>query len=524
MKGKEAIIDFFERRNTTHIFHLPGIHTLPLCETLNRSRIQAVTTRHEANAIFMADGFARASGKAGIVLVSPGPGLGNTVTGCMEAMYDDVPLIIVFIDVNRRDVAKGILHGLADPIALFSGIIKGAFVVTQESELLVMLDQAYRMALSPRQGPVLVSIPYRLMEKEVAATVIVSETEANTGGVDLQRLEWVLKDKRKPVLVGGKGLMDPISGALIGDLCEGANIPLFTTVSAKGLVSDDKPYSFGAISGRGAAGGIFTSADVVIAVGTKLRYFDVKSRGVKLPQLIHVDVDGEWAGRNYATSFSATGEMTQTLVALSHLMKSQPSSWCIDGLQQAIVDEREVLKEQPGWQITDLLRNVIPRDTTTVWDSNLISLWAEHYFPVFRQRSFIIPRGMTPIFYALPAAIGAYLGCPDFPCLCVAGDGSFLGAVSELATIKKYNIPLVMLVYNNNGYGVLEDYMRKRTGTAGTMDLSNPDFVSLAESFGIRTDKAESLNQLHQIFAHYVHWDQPYLIEFSFPVFSPPWF
>jgi len=169
------------------------------------------------------------------------------------------------------------------------------------------------------------------------------------------------------------------------------------------------------------------------------------------------------------------------------------------------------------------LKEVIPDDTVTVWDLNLLAYWAEYYYPVRRQYAFIMPRGVSPIYYALPAAIGAKLARPDRPCIAVCGDGGVLPAIGELSTIQKYKIPVVILVLNNNSFGILEDYMNSTYSIKRAMDLHNPDFVKIAASFGVKAKRAKTLRQLKSILIHHVAWDEPFLLEFSGPVFPPPW-
>jgi acetolactate synthase-1/2/3 large subunit len=134
-----------------------------------------------------------------------------------------------------------------------------------------------------------------------------------------------------------------------------------------------------------------------------------------------------------------------------------------------------------------------------------------------------MPRGISPIFYALPAAIGAKLARPEKPCLAICGDGGILPTISELSTIRKYNIPLVILVFNNNSFGILEDYMRATYSLEGIMDLENPDFVRIASAFGIKAKRVKTLRQLRKTLRDSVRWDEPFLLEFSGPVFPPPW-
>lgn len=275
---------------------------------------------------------------------------------------------------------------------------------------------------------------------------------------------------------------------------------------------------------KGIVKEIIASADPVIALGTRLRAMDSKHRGVKIRHLVHIDVDRTWIGRNYETSASGSGDMEACVEALSGLLKGVRSEWDLEALRRAKEKERRLLEKGfPGYGITRLIRDAIPPETITVWDLSLLAYWAECYFPVMHQRTFIMPGGASPIFFGLPAAIGAKLARPDRPCLCVSGDGGFLPSAAELATITQHAIPLVILVYNNMGYGVLEDYMKASYGIEGSMALTNPDFVKLARAFGIKAKRAATLGQLRRIFAKDVRWDEPFLIEFDYPPVPPPW-
>jgi acetolactate synthase-1/2/3 large subunit len=151
MLVREAIMRFFENRDIEFLFHLPGIHTLSLDDTLNRSNIRVILGRHESNSGFMAEGFSEVTGKAGVLLVTPGPGIGNCVSPCMEAYGDDIPLLILFVDVKRNEMKRGLLHGVEAPESLFSGITKGTFAILRAEELLPALERAYALAVTPRQ-------------------------------------------------------------------------------------------------------------------------------------------------------------------------------------------------------------------------------------------------------------------------------------------------------------------------------------------------------------------------------------
>lgn len=527
MLGKEAIIEFFRKKNVAHIFHLPGIHTLPLNQDLKKSDIAVFLGRHESNCGFMADGYARASGRIGVVVVTPGPGLGNVVAACMEAHGDGVPLLILHIDSDPRRWGKGVLHEIVDSESIFINFTKATLAVRRAGDLLPLLEKAYAAATTERCGPVVISIPHTLLEKKIpkgSSEIVIGEALQALTSHDSSGLRKALQGKNRPAIIGGRTLLRSGLAQQVESLCGEASIPLLTTTSGKGLISEDLPFAFGHVMAQGTARSILSRADVVIAIGTRLRETDAKWRGVKSESIIHIDVDDGWMGRNHLTDLKIVcPELSTVIEDLVQIFKKRKSEWCLEALKAVQTKEHDDLRTSPGYAITTLLRSVIPAGTTTVWDLTLISYWAEYYFPVLRGESFVTPRGTSPTFYAVPAAIGAKIARPDQPCLCVTGDGSSLPSLSELATVKKYNIPVVFLVYNNNSFGVLDEYMTKRYGLEGVMGLSNPDFVKLAQAFGIKSVRARTVDDLGRAFRKEITWQEPFVIEFDFPVFPPPW-
>ena len=521
---RQAIVHFLEEMGIRHIFHLPGVHTLPLNESLAQSNIRVIVGRHESASVFMADGFSRVSGLPGVVLVTPGPGLANVAAGCMEAHADDIPLVIIFVDVERKNVEKGILHGVREPEAIFRSISKAVFVVRDSKDLAPKLGAAFLLATSARRGPVLLSIPYRILEKEAPPLSAGGSERPKAPVLDPGPIEEALRDARKPVIIGGGGLMGKGLRPLLDRTCAESGIPFLTSTSGKGVLAEDRPHVFGNIVAKGTARAILDETDLAIALGTRLRDADSKRRGVRIKRLIHIDEDERWLGKNYPFGLHVAGDVSSSGEILLRLLGGMKSAWDMEGLHRARQKELEELeRENIGFRIVSLLRRVIPDDTVTVWDLNMIGYWAEYYFPVLRERTFLSPRGISPIFYAFPASLGAKLGRQGAPCLCVTGDGSFLPTAAELATVKKYGIPVVVLVYDNSSFGVLEDYMRRRGGVEDAMGLSNPDFSALVSSFGIKAGRAESLEELERIFLNDITWDEPYVVEFRYPLFPPPW-
>jgi len=507
-----------------HIFHLPGVHTLPLNESLGESDIKVIIGRHESASAFMADGYSRSTGLPGVILVTPGAGLANVVSACMEAHADDIPLIIIFIDVERKDVEKGILHGVREPEAIFRAISKAALVVSHGRDVAATLDEAFHLALSERPGPVVLSIPYGILEKEAPFPRAGRPERPKAPDADREALEEALKGARRPVIIGGRGLVGSGLGPLLDRTCGESGIPFLSSTSGKGVLPEDSPHVFGNMVAKGVARAILDEADLVIALGTRLRDVDSKRRGVKIKRLIHIDEDERWLGKNYPMGLHVGGNVKGSAEALLNLLRGKKGDWDMEALRKERKRELEDLeRESVGFRIVSLLRRMIPDDAVTVWDLNMIGYWAEYYFPVLRERTFLFPRGISPIFYAFPASLGAKLGREEAPCLCVTGDGSFLPTASELATMKKYDIPVVVLIYDNSSFGVLEDFMRRRHGVRDTMGLLNPDFPALAGSFDIKASRAESPEELKRIFLNDITWDEPHVVEFRYPLIDPPW-
>jgi len=351
-----------------------------------------------------------------------------------------------------------------------------------------------------------------------------SDPACAPGEPDLTGLDRALAGKQRPVIIGGGSLMTEELRPLLENLCRESAIPFLTTTAGRGVLSEDQAEAFGCVMRKGVVREILEASDVVIALGTRLRDVDTKRRGVKIRQLIHIDVDGVWFGRNYPTRLAIAGNIRTSALGLSDVLKGRQSSWRLGELKDLQRrEEADLRRRATGFAVVSMLRTVIPRDAVCVWDMNLISYWAEYYFPVLEQRTFLEGRGSSTIFYAVPASVGAKLGRPDRPCLCIVGDGGGLPTLAELATVKQYNIPVVFLVYNNDSFGILENYMRERYTIEGSMKLTNPDFVRLANAFDIEARRVESLDDLHQAFLHEVGWDKPLLIEFKHPGFSLPW-
>jgi acetolactate synthase I/II/III large subunit len=537
MLGKQAITEFLINNNIQYVFQLPGLHTLPLNGLLSQQKnIRIISGRHESSLIFMADGYARTSGKPGVLIVTAGPGLGNCVSGCMEAFNSDVPLLVMHIDVERKDIARGILHGVTEPEIIFKHITKKTFVLSDIRDLTLRLDEAYRESLSDRKGPVLISIPYTFFEKEVPLcpqSQKIGSKDNCTTAVDkeqkkydlfLNQFEELMRGKKRPLIIGGQALMKNEINLILDDICHDSSIPFLTTTGGKGVLREDSPYTFGNIMKKGITRDMIAHSDIIIAIGTRLRDVDAKRRSVKIKKLVHIDIDDRWIDKNYSSELKFTGNLLKLIQGIQQILGKRRFEWDLKYL--AILRQKEeslLLKQSSLYTLIKLIRKVVPENTTIVCDLNIPSYWSEYYLPIYLQNSFLMPRGISPIFYSLPASIGAKLGSPERPCMAICGDGGVLPTLGELTTIQQYNIPVIIFVHNNNSFAILEDAMIDRYGIQGSMNLENPDFVKIARAFGIKAKRTKTLKGLEKIFCNDITWNEPFLIEFVHPVSPPPW-
>lgn len=525
MTGRQLISKFLIGQGVKKVFCLPGIHAIPLINSFISHGISIYMARCERSLLFMADGYSRASGRIAVAIITPGPGLANSLIGCMEAFWSEIPLLLIHIDIGSGDKGKGVLHELMEPEKMFEYVTKKRIRVEDERDLCWALQESFVFTKDGRPGPVLLSIPFKLLEKETGLSCQCSWEGKKTFEIQefSENLIKLLHSKVKPVIVAGWQMMTEEARDLFDEICSYAGIPFLTTTGGKGIVDERRPYAFGNVIQKGTVSKLLKEADLVIAMGTRLRDVDTKRRGVRINELVHVDVDECWFDKNYKAELKGVGNPKVFLEEMKDILKAPKFHWDIYELKDSHTKEIENLKNNLGFRIIKTIRESIPEETVTVWDLNILSYWAEYYFPVYKQRTFFMPRGSSTIFYGLPAAIGAKIASMNLPCLSICGDGGVLPSIGELATIAKYRIPVVLLIYNNSSFGVLERVMSKRYEILGSMTLENPDFVKIAEAFGFKGKKARNEEELCRILKKEVTWDEPFVIELSLPVLDSPW-
>lgn len=530
--GGEWVVEALRAEGVRHVFGIPGIHNLAVYDALLRQRaITHVLARHEAGAAFMADGYARASGEPGVVVVTTGPGATNALTPMVESYAGSVPVVVVMSDIASDLVGRdlGALHEVPRQIDCFRPVTRLAEQVTEARAIAPTIAGAFDLLRTGRPGPVAISIPWDFLGARV-------EGAAPAGGhgrrppCHVQAIEEaarLLRGAETPLIIAGGGVVAAGAERELGLLARRLGAPVITTVMGRGAVDERDPVWHSVLPDRRATAPALAAADVVFAVGTRFGHRSAEKLGAALSPaqtLIHLDLDPTVIDRLFKARLGVVGDARDGLARLlAALGDGRPAArwdraW-LAGLQAS---------ERPRWTpavqaLVRGLRAALPEETIVVGDQTGLTYWMEWLFPIYAPRTFLYPVGSATLGYAPPAAIGAKIARPDRPVVCVVGDGGFLYSVNELATAVKYRIPVAFLVMNDERFGAIK-YLQQLLfdGRWGEADLTNPDLLALAKSFGARAERLGGPEDFAAAFARAFTADGPTVLELKREVL-PPW-
>jgi 5-guanidino-2-oxopentanoate decarboxylase len=476
MTGGEAVVQALRAHGVELVFGIPGTHTLPIHRHLAAAGIRHVTPRHEQGGGYAADGYARISGRPGVVLATSGPGVINTATPAATAYADSVPMLVISpampTDVQGRDT--GYLHEGKDQGAAMEAVTAWSRRAASPAEAAAAIDAAFAHFAAGRQRPVHVEIPIDvLMSTGEVAPAEPAGPVAGTPGVD--HAAALLAEAERPALVLGGGARGAAAAALrIG-------VPVITTVNGKGIVDERSPLSLGASIRLRAAQEWLAERDVVIAVGTELGESDLWGPMPELRgKLVRIDVDPAQLHKNAPADVAVLGDARAVLEALP----ARAAQEDLTAVRETI--RAEALADGAPWlELAGALDEALGPDGILAGDSTMAAYYgAVHFLQMGPARRFIYPTGYATLGYALPAAIGAKLAAPERPVIALAGDGGLLFTVAELVTAAELGISLPVVVPNNGGYGEIRAQMREEGIDPIGVDLKVPDLPALGRAFG----------------------------------------
>lgn len=478
------------------VFGIPGVHTVELYRGLAASKIRHVAARHEQSLGFMADGYARVSGKPGVCFVITGPGLTNIATAMGQAYADSIPLLVIS-GVNaqgRLGSGNGCLHELPDQHAFAREVAAFSHSVSDPAELPQVLARAFAVFDGERPRPVHIEIPLNLMAASAEHLPPVPANPARTrrSGAAPELIEQAaeaLRHARQPLLLIGGGAVR--AATAVQALAERLDAPALMTINARGVLPAGHSLALSCSASLPVARALIQQSDVVLAVGTELGPTDYDmygDGGFTLPgRLIRIDIDAQQLFRNRAADVPLLGDAAATVQALLQQLENEPAKR--DGALRAAAVREASPRDLDQTMRSDLallhqLRDVLPQ-ALWVGDSTRMVYAGNLGFAALRPASwFNASVGFGALGYGLPAAIGAALAADERPVVCLAGDGGFQFTLAELGTAMETRARLIVLLLNNGGYGEIKSAMQASGVPPLGVDLHTPDFVMLAQSYG----------------------------------------
>ncbi|MCR6481732.1 thiamine pyrophosphate-binding protein [Amycolatopsis sp. OK19-0408] len=509
-------MDALEALGTEIVFGLPGVHNLPLWEALAQTDIKVVGVRHEQTAGYAADGYARATGKLGVALVTTGPGAANTLGAVGEAMASAAPVLIIATDIpskmRRPGVVRGVLHETSDQQAMFAPVTKGVFTVRAADQIGTTVHRAARLALEPQSGPVYFGVPTDYLRETVPHRRPPAPHRKPDGDVpDLARAEALLSDAKHPLIWAGGGALRSGAGEAIGVLADKLAAPVLTTFAARGLLPLDHPCLAPNPVHTPEVGQLWDEADVVLAVGTDFDGLMTQNWAMpKPPTLIAVNVDADDAAKNYPPDLTLVGDARAIVERL--LPKERPGLHDTATRLAAIgrkVRQRIREEEPQALDFLSTLDEVLPRDAVVVSDMCVAGYWVGGFHRVRAPRKLAYPMGWGTLGYGFPASLGAAAAGAG-RAICITGDGGFLYAAGDLATLAQEQLPVTVVLVDDGGYGMLR-YDQDREGLPHRgVDWDSPDFVGLARSFGVHADRVSGFGRaFRRLLGEFVESDEP---------------
>ena len=536
MTGGQAMVESLKAQGVDTVFGIISVHTLDLYDALfdSQDSLRFIGGRQELGCGFMADGYARATGKPGVLLTSTGPGAADSVGAVGEAYFSSSPLLEITTNVEQEFLNEGklVTHETNDQLGMFSSITDWNAMIDQVESIPDHLMEAFQRFKTRRPRPIELEIPTDLLGKQAEVEVLgprdIEPPQGDRAMVE-RALDTILKAKRPVIFVGEE--VQTLGGAdEVIRLAEMLGAPVVTGDGAKGAFPEDHPLSLGQSLGNRIWGDNpvqewLGTCDVAVVLGSALNYRTTSGVGMKLPKtIIHVLLDGDIIGKNYETAIPIQGEsravVRQWLDAIGSkdVDKGGDFKAEVARVRQEIYDS---LKDQWGneLKIFEAVREVTPRETIFCLDPTIAASRASRCLPIYGPRTFMHPHGWAGLGFAFPAGLGAKAGMPESPVVCVTGDGGFQYNLQELATAAQYGIHPVVLMFNDNAWGVLKKYQNDRFGNGRNFatELVNPDFVKIFESYWFEGTKVSTLSELSRGLENAISSGRTNLVEVQIP-------
>ncbi|MCE5982150.1 5-guanidino-2-oxopentanoate decarboxylase [Pseudomonas sp. LF19] len=528
----EVLVKLLEGYGVDHVFGIPGVHTVELYRGLASSRIRHITPRHEQGAGFMADGYARTRGKPGVCFIITGPGMTNITTAMGQAYADSIPMLVIS-SVQSRDQlggGRGKLHELPAQGNLVAGVAAFSHTLMSADDLPSVLARAFAVFDGARPRPVHIEIPLDVLVEDadhLLACAPMRIARAGAAPAPVAQMAAMLAAARRPLILAGGGAID--ASAALTRLAEYLQAPVALTINAKGVLPASHPLQIGSTQSLVATRALVAEADVVLAIGTELAEtdYDVTFKGgFEIPgELLRIDIDPDQTVRNYPPKVALVADSTLATQALLVALAEQPAPVCgaewgaarAARLRAVLEADRDLPMRSQTRMLNTILETLsgavlVGDSTQPVYTGNLTLDMDQP------RRWFNASTGYGTLGYALPAAMGAWLGSAEAvadraPVVCLIGDGGLQFTLPELASAREAQVPLIVLLWNNQGYEEIKRYMVNRAIEPVGVDIYTPDFIGVAKALGCSAESVGDVAQLREALRQACDRKGPSLIE-----------
>ncbi|MBO6123067.1 MAG: acetolactate synthase large subunit [Methanobrevibacter sp.] len=531
MRGGEAIIESLKNMGVKTIFGYPGGQTIPFYDMLYDADIDHILVRHEQAAAHAADGYARASGRVGVCLATSGPGATNLVTGIGTAFMDSSPIVAITGQVPTHLIGNDAFQE-ADIIGITMPIVKHSFQPKDPDLIPSMIKTSFEIASTGRPGPVLIDVPKEVQEGEISKF---DDTLIETPGYNptikgnlrqIKKARDLIKESKRPLILAGAGVIISNACCELRALAETINAPVMTSLLGKGAFDETNDLALGMLGmhGRKISNDCINESDLLIAIGVR---FSDRTTGrldsfVPDTKVIHIDIDPAEIGKNVDVDLPIVGDARNILKSLNKVLKDYKVSDDVNSWTDMIKAKKQELLPRVTYDDVPLkpqsvikeISEVLTPESILTTDVGQNQMWAAHFFDTQKPRKFISSGGLGTMGFGFPAAIGAKVACPDNPVVSINGDGGFLMVCQELATVREYDIPVIAVVLENRTLGMVYQWQSLLYDERHSQTLlgNSPDFVKLAESFGVNAERIVKPGETKEALSKAIKDNEPVLL------------
>jgi len=530
MTGGEAIVSGLVAHGVNTVFGLPGAQIYGLFDAFQQAQLKVIGARHEQACGYMAYGYARSSGKVGVFSVVPGPGVLNAGAALLTAFGSNEPVLCLTGQVPTQFLGKGRghLHEMPDQLATLRTFVKWADRVEYPDNAPTAVSRAFQEMMSGRRGPAALEMPWDVFTQRVATGAARPFDLFPAPQADSERIKdaaALIAASKTPMIFVGSGAIEAREEIL--ELAEMIDAPVVAFRSGRGIVSN--AHELGLT--MAAAYRLWPTTDLMIGIGTRLE-LPTMSRWPYRPEglkSVRIDIDPVEMRRvppDVAVVADAKAATSDLRTAVARAARRKTADRRVAIREATAAAQAEIQKVQPQMAYLNILREVLPKDGIVTDELSQVGFASWYGFPIYQPHTFITSGYQGTLGSGFPTALGAKVANPDKPVVAITGDGGFMFAVQELATAVQFNIGVVTLVFNNNAYGnVRRDQVQRFGGRVVASDLVNPDFVKLAESFGVAASRVTSPGHFRTHLEKALAHGGPYLIAIEVPKDSEttPW-